>query len=367
MPFQICYFYDINSVSCDAVVTDIGERYCDYGADKTPDSLDSDFSTTVFNGFELIPANRKNCRYIIHAPAYAGSFFGEDFVRFCYIGALQLVSDLGLNSVAFPLLGRDMESVSNEAALQIASEEIYGYLQAHPETYIYLVIQHREEFQPDPLLLEELSDYVNRQKQKIIRLKEQKMLENVSTGVFPAITAEDIDEVQKKQLAQRVDARTQNSDDWETKKGILYFRPERRSRILREAEERANDGLVIPIESLHLDESFSQMVLRKIDERGFKKDSDCYTRANMDRRVFSRLRSDKNYHPKKTTAIALAVALEMSLEETKKLLMKAGYSLSPSILFDVIIEFCISRHLYNIFIINELLVEYEQPLLFEWD
>ena len=103
MPFQICYFYDINSVSCDAVVTDIGERYCDYGADKTPDSLDSDFSTTVFNGFELIPANRKNCRYIIHAPAYAGSFFGENFVRFCYIGALQLVSDLGLNSVAFPL------------------------------------------------------------------------------------------------------------------------------------------------------------------------------------------------------------------------------------------------------------------------
>ncbi len=87
----------------------------------------------------------------------------------------------------------------------------------------------------------------------------------------------------------------------------------------------------------------------------------------MDRRVFSRLRSDKNYHPKKTTAIALAVALEMSLEETKELLMKAGYSLSPSILFDVIIEFCISRHLYNIFIINELLVEYEQPLLFEWD
>ena len=367
MPFQICYFYDINSVSCDAVVTDIGERYCDYGADKTPDSLDSDFSTTVFNGFELIPANRKNCRYIIHAPAYAGSFFGENFVRFCYIGALQLVSDLGLNSVAFPLLGRDMESVSNEAALQIASEEIYGYLQAHPETYIYLVIQHREEFQPDPLLLEELSDYVNRQKQKIIRLKEHKMLENVSTGVFPAITAEDIAEEQKRLSAQRNDPQIQSSSQLAAEKRSLFFQHDRRSKTSRDAEERALDALIIPTELLRLDESFSQMVLRKIDERGFKKDSECYTRANMDRRVFSRLRSDKNYHPKKTTAIALAVALEMSLEETKELLMKAGYSLSRSILFDVIIEFCISRHLYNIFTINALLFEYGQPQLFDWD
>lgn len=365
MPFQICYFYDINSVSCDAVVADIGERYCDCGADKNLDSLGSDFSTTVFNGFELKPANRNDCRYIIHAPAYARSCFGENFVRFCYTGALQLVSDLGLNSVAFPLLGRDMESVSNEAALQIASEEIYGYLQAHPETYIYLVIQYREEFQPDPLLLEELSCHVNWQEE--IRLKEQKMLENVSTGVFPAITAEDIAEEQKRLSAQRNDPQIQSSSQLAAEKRSLFFQHDRRSKTSRDAEERALDALIIPAELLRLDESFSQMVLRKIDERGFKKDSECYTRANMDRRVFSRLRSDKNYHPKKTTAIALAVALEMSLEETKELLMKAGYSLSPSILFDVIIEFCISRHLYNIFTINALLFEYGQPQLFDWD
>ena len=105
------------------------------------------------------------------------------------------------------------------------------------------------------------------------------------------------------------------------------------------------------------------MVLRKVDEKGYKKDSDCYSKANLDRRLFSRLRCDEDYHPKKTTAVALAIALELSISETNELLMKAGYSLSHSITFDVIVEYCILQHNYNIFEINELLFQYDQPLL----
>ncbi len=114
---------------------------------------------------------------------------------------------------------------------------------------------------------------------------------------------------------------------------------------------------------LILDESFSEMVMRKIDERGFKKDSECYTKANLDRRLFSRIRCDNQYHPKKATALALAIALELSLDETNELLMKAGYSLSHSIVSDVIVEYCIMQRRYNIFEVNELLFQYDQALL----
>ncbi len=111
-----------------------------------------------------------------------------------------------------------------------------------------------------------------------------------------------------------------------------------------------------------LDESFSQMMMRKIDEEGFRKDSDFYKRANITKQTFSKMKS-ADYHPKKVTAVAVAIALELSLDETGELLQKAGYSLSHSILFDVIIEYCILQKCYNIFEINELLFYHDQALL----
>ncbi len=111
-----------------------------------------------------------------------------------------------------------------------------------------------------------------------------------------------------------------------------------------------------------LDETFQQMLLRIIDERGLK-DSDVYRRANIDRRLFSKIRSDVSYKPSKPTVLSFAIALRLDLQETKQLLAKAGYTLSHSIVSDIIVEYYISHGNYNIYLVNETLFEYNQPLL----
>ncbi len=342
MPFQIIKG-NLSSLPCDAVVNPSDELLSGSGgldaqihAAAGPElALACEALVPLAAGEAVLtPAYRLPCLQIIHtvAPWWTGENEELELLRACYRSALQLVRAHGLSRVAFPLIGSGTRGFPKELVLRIAAEELMRGLSEAEDCELLLVIHDRSEFQPDPAILAGFESY-----RRLWHSAPE------DTGSFPAMSAPSMAE---------------GSDD-----SYICSRPPREDREYAAKEALPAASLFRPDRKIELDESFSQMVLRKIEERGFRKDSECYTRANVDRRVFSRLRCDPNYHPKKTTALALAVALELSLPETRELLEKAGYSLSRSLLFDVIVEYCIREEIYDIFAVNELLFEYDQPLL----
>ncbi len=134
----------------------------------------------------------------------------------------------------------------------------------------------------------------------------------------------------------------------------------RRSKLTSKREEELRR--MIEEQLKQMDVAFSAALLKLIDEKGMS-DAECYKRANVDRRLFSKIRSNEGYHAKKTTVLAFAIALELNLEETEALLEKAGYTLSGSRKLDVIVQFFITEGFYNIHVINEILYEHDLPLL----
>lgn len=275
---------------------------------------------------------RLPCRYVIHTvgPRWQGGSAGEEQkLESCYRKSLQLALSHQCESIAFPLISSGVYGYPKDQALKIALRTIQDFLLEQDMT-VYLVIFDRASYQISEKLFTDIQSYID-----------------------------------DHYAARHTDAERER------------MRRQQYSLPLPEAEPAASDSMGIPDEAPlfaaapppgldemlnRLDESFSQMLLRKIDEKGMK-DSACYKKANIDRKLFSKIRSDVGYRPSKTTAIAFAIALELSLEETKDMLRKAGFALSHSNKFDIIIEYFITNGNYDIFEINEALFAFDQSLL----
>lgn len=268
----------------------------------------------ITSGFAL------SAKCIIHTagPVYRNGKHGEEnLLRACYINSLTVAAENGCESIAFPLISSGIFGYPKADALQIATQAIQDYLAEH-DMEIYLTVFDKDAFIISEKLLGSMKSYIDEHY---------------------------VDEHLHYRMRRRLNV----------ERSAVY---EEETLLLPHLE--AAKGLDALIENL--DEPFSQALLRLIDAKD-KTDVQVYKRANMDRRLFSKIRSGKAYMPSKRTVIALAIALELTLDETEDFLNRAGYALSHSQKFDVIVEYFIINGKYDIFEINEVLFYYDQPVL----
>ena len=267
---------------------------------------------------------RLPCKYVIHAvgPRWRDGKHGErEKLISCYRTSLALAKEHGCETVAFPLISSGIHGYPKDQALKVAIDTISDFLLENDMT-VYIVIFDRKAYQIGEKLFSDIAAYID---------------------------------------DNYVDEHTDSRSERLRRMQMLSDEPEEETFGAPLAPMAASAKTLDDALS-QIDESFSEMLLRKIDEKGMT-DAQCYKKANIDRKLFSKIRSDKLYKPSKPTALAFAIALELPLDETKELLMKAGFALSHSNKFDIIIEYFIEHGNYNIFEINEALFAFDQSLL----
>ena len=275
---------------------------------------------------KITGAYRLPCRYIIHTvgPVWNGGKYGErEKLASCYRTSLALAKKHGCETVAFPLISSGVFGYPKDQALRVAVDTISEFL-AENDMTVYIVIFDRAAYQIGNKLFADIAAYID---------------------------------------DHYVDAHTDSRRERMRRMSVFESRAEA---ICESAmptpmmAPKAAGGLDDLL--AHLDAGFSETLLKLIDRSG-KKDAEVYKKANVDRKLFSKIRNNPDYKPSKPTAVAFAIALELSLPETRDLIARAGYALGPSSKFDVIIEYFIMQKKYDIFEINEALFAFDQSLL----
>lgn len=268
---------------------------------------------------KITEAYNLHAKYVIHTvgPIHTYNHVYE-LLSNCYRNSLLLAKEYKCKSIAFPLISTGTYGVDKAKALQIAIQTIHEFLLDN-DMMVYLVVYDRQSYQLSEHLYNDVQSYID----------ENYVEENIY--------------INSRYESRRIEA---NFIDFEKEDVVCKAMP------LRSLEDLIDE----------VDETFSEYLLRMIDYKGLK-DPDVYKKANIDRRLFSKIRSNKHYQPSKNTALALAFALELNLDETKDMLNKAGYALSNSNKVDIIFKYFIEQNNYNIYELNEVLFKFTETTL----
>lgn len=278
---------------------------------------------------EITPAYKLNAGFVIHTvgPVWQDGEHGErELLASCYANSLQLAVDNSCTSIAFPLISAGIYGCPSEIAIAVATRAIRGFLADH-DMEVYLVVFDQKAFKISSSLFEDVQSFID---ERYI----EELLDEEYRGDF-------------RERRRRFEEPVYLGDE----------APVAKAAGLPTKKKRSLEDLLAEV-----DATFSEALLRLIDVKG-KTDPEVYKKANIDRKLFSKIRNNPAYKPSKSTALAFAVALELNLDETKDFIGRAGYALSHSSKADIIVEYFIQRAEYDIFTINETLFAFQQPLL----
>ena len=284
-------------------------------------------------------------KYVIHT---VGPIYGQDLVNeenqlySCYESSLNLAKKKKLNSIAFPVISSGIYGYPKAEAIKIATRAIKDFL-VDNDMNVYLVVYDQKAFQISEKLFTDVQSYID---EKLIKTDDRRRLSEdgatkESYNMYAPQKSMDLECLQERMEAPKMYPGAAIG-------GILDTKSLTRKKSLE-------DLMNVKVET------FSEMLLRMIDEKGMS-DVEVYKRANIDRKLFSKIRK-KDYTPKKVTVVALIIALKLNMKEARELLGRAGFAFTQSSKFDIIIQYFIEQQKYDIFEINETLFAFEQQLL----
>ena len=371
MPFQIIR-NDITRVRADAVVNTAnpdpvyaaGTDAAVYKAAGEENLLEARKKIGAISPGEaaVTPAFALPAKYIIHTvgPAWIDGRHGEfDILASCYRKSLLLAEQLGCGSIAFPLISTGVYGFPKDRALAVAVRQIREFLDGS-EMEVLLVVFDKTSFCLSESLMEDVRQYID---DHYVSERERKeyvpYFDSDYAGSLPdaAPNAAPTAAKEKESFWERRRRRKVQQVSHDLFKPV----PKDTGSLPTIPEEAISYGSLKDVMK-QVGESFQERLFRLIDERGLQ-DPQVYKRANIDRKLFSKIRCNADYSPGKRTVLALAVALELNLDQASDLLARAGFAFSPSSRMDLIVKYCIEHHIYDIIEVNTILFDYDLPLL----